>query len=87
MVLFALLTEIGTVLLNKEAQGANQISFQKYVTGILDLLLSSQDKEIVDHYGKEEILFLGPDENTADQMDWAALYAKKRGTNSLVKLP
>ena len=29
--------------------------------------------------GQEEILFLGPDEGTADLMDWAATYAKTRG--------
>ena len=43
----------------------------------MDIILPN--KEIVDHYGKEEILFFGPDENTADYMDWAANHAKARG--------
>jgi len=30
---------------------------------------------------KEEILFCGPDENTAHLMDWGALHAKKRGAS------
>jgi NAD-specific glutamate dehydrogenase len=37
------------------------------------------EKEIVDHYGSDEILFLGPDEGTADVMQWACDYAKERG--------
>ena len=36
-------------------------------------------QKIVDLYGKPEILFFGPDEGTADYMDWAALHAKKCG--------
>ena len=35
--------------------------------------------QVKDYYGKPEILFCGPDENTADLMEWAALYARKRG--------
>jgi len=34
---------------------------------------------IVDLYKKPEILFLGPDENTADLVDWATEHARKRG--------
>eukprot|EP01102_Stenamoeba_stenopodia_P010931 TRINITY_DN3333_c0_g1_i1.p1 TRINITY_DN3333_c0_g1~~TRINITY_DN3333_c0_g1_i1.p1 ORF type:complete len:1413 (-),score=426.56 TRINITY_DN3333_c0_g1_i1:107-4300(-) len=69
----------GTVLLNPDpaAQNNPYISFQKYVSGLLDLL--QKDPNVVDHYGKDEILFLGPDEGTADFMKWAAEYAKKRG--------
>lgn len=69
----------GTVLLNPDlaAQSNPYIAFQKYVSGLVDLLIKNQN--IVDHYGKEEILFLGPDEGTADYMKWAAEYAKKRG--------
>ena len=33
----------------------------------------------MDHYGLEEILFFGPDEGTADVMEWACDYAKARG--------
>lgn len=69
----------GTVLLNPEPASQNYpfISFQKYTSGLLDLLI--KDSTVVDRYGKEEILFLGPDEGTADYMRWAAEYARKRG--------
>eukprot|EP01126_Amoeba_proteus_P062656 TRINITY_DN8557_c0_g2_i3.p1 TRINITY_DN8557_c0_g2~~TRINITY_DN8557_c0_g2_i3.p1 ORF type:complete len:986 (+),score=217.93 TRINITY_DN8557_c0_g2_i3:378-3335(+) len=69
----------GTVLLNSEAQGTIRVSFQKYVAGLLDLLVLRKDSNVIDHYGRQELLFLGPDENTADLMEWAALYAKTRG--------
>jgi len=66
----------GTVLLNL-GQTNTFLPFQKYVSGLLDLLVPTE--EIVDNYGREEILFLGPDEGTADYMEWAARYAAKRG--------
>jgi len=69
----------GTVLLNREAQGATRVAFQKYVSGLLDLLVVRKDMGVIDHTSGEEILFLGPDENTADVMDWAAIYARYRG--------
>lgn len=34
---------------------------------------------VVDHYKKPEFIFLGPDENTAEYMDEAALFMKKKG--------
>lgn len=67
----------GTVFLYRDAQQNTLLPFQRYIAGLLDVLL--KDPDIVDHHGKEEILFLGPDEGTADYMKWAALYAKKRG--------
>ncbi len=61
------------------------VVFQKYVDSILDLLLPGQSpgikEQIVDLYGKEEILFLGPDENTAPFMDWASSHARARGAS------
>lgn len=57
--------------------------FERYVDAIIDLLLPGTTpgiKELlVDKYGKPEILFFGPDEGTADMMDWAALHARSRG--------
>lgn len=35
-------------------------------------------KGVVDLYKKPEFIFLGPDENTADHMDMAALFIKKK---------
>jgi len=70
----------GTVLLNRNAQGKVVIAFQKYIAGLLDLLvIPPGDQFIVDHYKREELLFLGPDENTADLMEWAAKYSQTRG--------
>jgi glutamate dehydrogenase len=40
-----------------------------------------ENAKIVDRYGQREILFFGPDEGTADFMDWASLHARKRGAS------
>lgn len=60
--------------------------FEKYVDAIIDMLIPGQTPRIkeplVDLYGKPELLFFGPDEGTADMMDWAALHAKERGADS-----
>jgi glutamate dehydrogenase len=69
----------GTVLLFKDAQENVQLAFKKYVSGLLDLLVFTPEDRIVDHYQKPELLFLGPDENTADLMEWAAKFAQSRG--------
>eukprot|EP01101_Sappina_pedata_P003813 TRINITY_DN1537_c0_g1_i1.p2 TRINITY_DN1537_c0_g1~~TRINITY_DN1537_c0_g1_i1.p2 ORF type:complete len:781 (+),score=410.62 TRINITY_DN1537_c0_g1_i1:98-2440(+) len=57
----------GTILLNADAQQSATLCFQKYCSGILDLLI--KDEAINDHYGQEELIFLGPDEGTADTME------------------
>jgi glutamate dehydrogenase len=67
----------GTILLRWKDQDKEMPAFKKYINGLLDLLLP--DETIVDFYGKEVILFLGPDEGTADFMAWAALRAKNQG--------
>lgn len=67
----------GTILLRWGNQDKSESAFKKYVDGLLDLILPN--KEIVDYYGDQIILFLGPDEGTAELMDWACLRAKKRG--------
>lgn len=73
----------GTVL---PSLGANaKRCFEKYVDSIIDLLIPGKTPgikgRIVDISGREtpEILFFGPDEGTADLMDWAALHARARG--------
>src|SRR5690606_29319141 len=70
----------GTVLLNwgPLSQKNKMLSFQKYVAGLMDLIVPKPEDKIVDHYGKEELLFLGPDEGSADFMRWAAEYSQKR---------
>lgn len=66
----------GTVLLNRANQNNATLAFQKWVSGVLDLMVPKQG--VHDLYGKEEIIFLGPDEGTADYMYWAADYARRR---------
>lgn len=48
------------------------------VDAILDLLVINEDDGTIDKYKKPEILFMGPDENTADLMEWASKYSKTR---------
>ena len=67
----------GAMLLHLNAQDHPEEAFQKYIDGILDLILPND--ALVDYYDREEILFLGPDEGTAELMDWAAVRAKERG--------
>ncbi|KAI0075077.1 NAD-dependent glutamate dehydrogenase [Panus rudis PR-1116 ss-1] len=74
----------GTIL---PALGAPpRLCFEKYVDAIIDLLIPGQTpgikEKLVDLYGKPEMLFFGPDEGTADMMDWAALHARARGADT-----
>lgn len=66
----------GTILLDAAAQDKPRVAFEKYVDAILDLIIAGQSpgikEKIIDLYGKPEILFFGPDEGTADMMDWAS---------------
>ena len=48
-----------------------------YTEGIMDLVQG--DDAIVDHYGKREMIFFGPDEGTAPLMDAASYQVKDRG--------
>uniref|UniRef100_A0A7S4I5S4 Glutamate/phenylalanine/leucine/valine/L-tryptophan dehydrogenase C-terminal domain-containing protein n=1 Tax=Vannella robusta TaxID=1487602 RepID=A0A7S4I5S4_9EUKA len=66
----------GTILLSTDHQDKASVAFQKYVDALLDLLLPGD--EIRDYLGVEELLFLGPDEGTADYMNWASQHAKER---------
>ncbi|KIK69950.1 hypothetical protein GYMLUDRAFT_67202 [Collybiopsis luxurians FD-317 M1] len=63
-----------------------RLCFEKYVDAIVDLLIPGQTpgikETLVDLYGKPELLFFGPDEGTADMMDWAALHARDRGAET-----
>lgn len=52
-------------------------AFKQYIDALLDLILP-QNANYINNF-QEEILFLGPDENTADLMDWACERAKERG--------
>jgi len=67
----------GTILIRWGYDDKAETAFKKYINGLLDLLV--EDKNIRDFYGKEVILFLGPDEGTADLMEWASSRAKVLG--------
>jgi len=54
-------------------------AFHKYMSSFLDLICPGFEQVIKDYYGKPELIFCGPDENTANLMEWAALYARKKG--------
>ena len=73
----------GVILLDAKSQDKGSIAFEKYIDSIMDLLLPAESpgikNPIIDLYGKEEILFMGPDENTADLVNWATEHARKRG--------
>lgn len=71
----------GVILVNPgSAQAKPRECFTKYIDSLLDLLIKDPSKEkIVDLYNEPEMLYMGPDENTAGFVDWATLHAKKRG--------
>ena len=73
----------GVILLDPKQQDRAREAFEKYIDSILDLLLKAETpgikNPIVDLYGKEEIIFMGPDENTAELVDWATEHARNRG--------
>jgi glutamate dehydrogenase len=69
----------GTIFLHLNHQEKGLVAFKKYIDSLVDLLLPHP--EVIDYYGKDEILFLGPDEGTAEYMDWASQHARKRGAH------
>lgn len=73
----------GVILLDFQHQDKTRVAFEKYIDSIMDLLLPPTSPgikdPIVDLHGQEEILFMGPDENTADLVDWATEHARIRG--------
>lgn len=76
----------GVILLDPGlAQEHPKESFVKYIDSLIDLLIVDHipgvKEPIVDLYKKPEILFMGPDENTAGFVDWATLHARKRGAS------
>ncbi|KAJ3286072.1 NAD-dependent glutamate dehydrogenase [Borealophlyctis nickersoniae] len=75
----------GTILLDFNQQDKPRVAFEKYVDAVLDLLIVGETpgikEKIRDLYGKSEILFFGPDEGTADYMDWASQHARIRGAS------
>jgi len=66
------------VILTKIRQSDLHTPFARYMDSILDMLCPDPDTVATAQPQKEDMIFIGPDENTADLMDWAALYAKQR---------
>lgn len=61
-----------------------EIAVRGAVDSMLDLIVTDKKgklpKEIVDYYGSEEIIYLGPDENiTNDMINWIVDRAKEKG--------
>ncbi|KAK5083496.1 NAD-dependent glutamate dehydrogenase [Lithohypha guttulata] len=73
----------GVILLDYNHQDKDRVAFEKYIDSIMDLLLPPTSPgikdPIVDLHGQEEILFMGPDENTAGLVNWATEHARARG--------
>ena len=73
----------GVILLDFKHQDKAKFAFEKYIDSIMDLLLPPTSPgikdPIVDLHGQQEILFMGPDENTADLVNWATEHARARG--------
>jgi glutamate dehydrogenase len=60
------------------------LAVKSVISGLLDLITTGEDGNlvpgIIDYYRKEEIIFLGPDENmTNDLIDWTIEHALHRG--------
>ncbi len=67
----------GVVVPNPAYAGHAMESLYDYTEGIMDLILPNES--IVDYYGRQEMIFFGPDEGTAPLMDAVALRARERG--------
>ncbi|MFV0436083.1 MAG: NAD-glutamate dehydrogenase domain-containing protein [Desulfopila sp.] len=57
------------------SQGRNALN--DYTEGIMDLIIP--DAAIVDYFGRQEMVFFGPDEGTAPFMDDVANHAREKG--------
>ena len=74
----------GVVLLSLAHQDKAKVAFKKYIDALLDLMMVPRADVVdlmprtADGSAKQEILFLGPDEGTADLMDWACEHARSR---------
>ncbi|MCP4722971.1 MAG: NADP-specific glutamate dehydrogenase GdhA, partial [Desulfobacteraceae bacterium] len=67
----------GVVVPHTIYAGYSMDALYDYTEGIMDLMLP--DDRVIDHYGRPEMVFFGPDEGTAPLMDAVAFRAKQRG--------
>merc|ERR1712194_261373 len=76
----------GTILLDTTDQSKARDAFLKYCDSLLDIMVppplyqqeTSENTPLYSHLKSPEVLFFGPDENTADYMDLGAKRAKER---------
>ena len=64
------------IVLNNFYFYQSRLAFIQYIDVLLDLMLVING--IIDLYKKDEFIFIGPDEGTADLMDIAAEMAKNK---------
>lgn len=71
----------GVLLINPGITDTSKtfVAFAQYIDSLIDILIKDPLKDnYIDLLGKEEILFLGPDEGSAGFVNWATAYARKR---------
>eukprot|EP00656_Telonema_subtile_P041810 TRINITY_DN4710_c0_g1_i6.p1 TRINITY_DN4710_c0_g1~~TRINITY_DN4710_c0_g1_i6.p1 ORF type:complete len:1094 (-),score=379.49 TRINITY_DN4710_c0_g1_i6:345-3626(-) len=69
----------GTILMKPDRGYKSDLAMMQYVDTMMDIVMKESDDSIKDRYGKEEYIFLGPDEGTAGYMDQASIYSRDRG--------
>lgn len=71
----------GTILVNSFVPDSrsSQSVFYRYIDALVDCMIPLQCGIFAGHLQSQELLFFGPDENTADFMDLGAERAKTRG--------
>merc|ERR1719498_1876878 len=67
----------GTILLKQGKNFYADLAFRQYADSILDIML--KEKGVHDTSNHPELIFLGPDEYTADFMDPGCIHARSRG--------
>jgi len=66
----------GTILMKQGKNAKANLGFQQYVDSIMDICLKAPGVPAT--FENNEVIFLGPDENTAHLMDSACTYSKDR---------
>lgn len=67
----------GVILPRPQYADQRTEALSDFTEGVMDLVMP--DQSVADYYGKQEIIFFGPDEGTAPFMDDIAYLAQKRG--------
>lgn len=72
---------VNTPVITPEARFfAARKSIKAFTDALLDLIVKDSVKDLVDYYGKEELIYLGPDEQVIpSDIDWICHRAAQRG--------